>query len=314
MDTAAAVYRNQGRTPEELAGLLNVNTEELLEALQTLSLCGLPPYGPGDLFDTYIENGRVYIHHPYGLFDRPVRLSRTEGLALLVACRAAGSAVTREPAIESALKKVQNALRPDKADELKSVSERFNIAPETANLRPLLDTLRAASGHMKVQIEYFTPARGKLERRSVRPYGLIYNVEYWYLVGWCEKREEIRVFRVDRIRSAQRTGEKFSMPPDFDLDVFRTERMFKYIERPFKVRLRQTARRDGEKRQTTEQIEFNVDRLENFVGQVLKRAGVASVVEPPELRSLVRRAVSDTLKHYPESGLNGLEVSERFPV
>jgi len=114
IEIANAAYLNQGRTPDELAELLNVSKAELIAAIETLSLCGLPPYGPGDLFDAYIEDdGKVYIHHAYGLFDRPVRLDRAEALSLLVAGRATGSGASRNPDIDSALRKVRDAMSPE---------------------------------------------------------------------------------------------------------------------------------------------------------------------------------------------------------
>jgi len=237
IEIANAAYLNQGRTQDELAALLNVSKAELIAAIATLSLCGLPPYGPGDLFDAYIEDdGKVYIHHAYGLFDRPVRLDRAEGIALLVAGRAmrgaAGRDASRNPDLDSALRKVRDAMAPGEARGIERISEQLDISPETGNLRALLETLKAAAGREKVIIEYFTPARREVSRRTVRPYGLIYDVDRWYLVGWCEMRRGQLVFRVDRIKSARPTGERFEMPAEFDLAKFRREEMFRHIERP----------------------------------------------------------------------------------
>ncbi|MBP2706565.1 WYL domain-containing protein [Microbispora sp. RL4-1S] len=35
---------------------------------------------------------------------------------------------------------------------------------------------------------------------------------HWYLVAWCRLREDVRVFRLDRISSAVPTGERFPEP------------------------------------------------------------------------------------------------------
>ncbi|MFA6450792.1 MAG: WYL domain-containing protein [bacterium] len=292
---ANAVYLNQGRTPDELAVLLKVDKAELLAALETLSLCGLPPYGPGDLFDTYIEEGKVYIHHANGLFERPVRLDRAEALALLVAGRASGRGVSRNADLDSAMRKVHDAIAPGEEAGIERISEQLDISPETGNLRPLLETLKAAAGREKVAIEYFTPARRETARRTVRPYGLIYDVERWYLVGWCESRRGLRVFRVDRIKSARPAGERFEMPAGFDLTKFRREEMFRFIERPHKVCVSYKA--TSTEAAPTE-TEFNTDSLESVVATVLGYAGQAAAVSPPELRRLVRAAAKDALKLY----------------
>lgn len=311
IDTANVIFRNQGRTPAELAKLLDVNEKELNRALETLSLCGLPPYGPGDLFDTYIDGGRVYIQHPYGLFERPVQFSPAEGMALLVAGRAAGAA---DAALASALAKIRDALKPEKARELEKLSRRMDLTPETGSIRPTLELLnRAAGAHRKVEIEYFTAGRGKMSRRVVHPYGLVYNVDRWFLVGWCEARRELRVFRADRIKSARETGGRFEPPADFDLAEFRREK--RYIDRPHKARIRfggvaaewaaerwpgraKTAK-DG-----TADVEFSVDRLENFVPTVLSFGDSASVVSPPELRRFVGESAAGALRLYERKDLS----------
>ena len=306
IDIANVIFRNQGRTVSELAGLLDVGEQEFLEALETLSLCGLPPYGPGDLFDTYIEDGRVHIQHPYGLFDRPVQLSGAEGMALLVAGRAAGS---DDPGLASALGKIRAALRPEKAREIARLSEQVDLTPETGNIRPALDLLKKASGTRKVEIEYFTASRAEMSRRVVRPYGLIYYVDRWLLVGYCESRRELRVFRADRIRNARETGERFDMPADFDLAEFRREKLFRYIERPHRVRIRFGADLAGRARERwpdraknnpdgSADVEFRVDRLESFVPTVLSFGDSASVVHPPEFRTLVEEEARSALRKY----------------
>ncbi len=51
---------------------------------------------------------------------------------------------------------------------------------------------------------------GQESRRTVEPHLLIYKQNIWYLYAWCRKREDFRLFRVGRIRSARRTGEIFA--------------------------------------------------------------------------------------------------------
>lgn len=49
------------------------------------------------------------------------------------------------------------------------------------------------------------------------PYLLhIYRGTNPYVIGWCHKRQEIRWFRVDRIRSLQRLDASFERKPDFN--------------------------------------------------------------------------------------------------
>jgi predicted DNA-binding transcriptional regulator YafY len=55
--------------------------------------------------------------------------------------------------------------------------------------------------------------------RTVRPYGLIFTRGHWFLVAFCQMREDIRVFRVDRISDLRVLPEEKSViPDDFSLD------------------------------------------------------------------------------------------------
>jgi predicted DNA-binding transcriptional regulator YafY len=53
----------------------------------------------------------------------------------------------------------------------------------------------------------------------VRPLGLWFWGKVWTLVGWCELREDFRMFRVDRI-GAMALGEHFPVEKDKTLAAF----------------------------------------------------------------------------------------------
>jgi len=52
--------------------------------------------------------------------------------------------------------------------------------------------------------------------RRVRPYQLLFDTGLWYLYGYAEERNEIRVFSINRMKNIALTGECFSLPQDFD--------------------------------------------------------------------------------------------------
>ena len=58
---------------------------------------------------------------------------------------------------------------------------------------------------------------GDISQRAINPYRVVYRNAWWYVVGFCNLRGDIRVFRLDRIRSAEMTTIPFPPPPaDFD--------------------------------------------------------------------------------------------------
>jgi predicted DNA-binding transcriptional regulator YafY len=52
--------------------------------------------------------------------------------------------------------------------------------------------------------------------RRVRPYQLLFDNGVWYLYGYAEEREAVRMFSLPRMRNAAAASETFTLPQDFD--------------------------------------------------------------------------------------------------
>ena len=83
----------------------------------------------------------------------------------------------------------------------------------------------AISKQKTIVFSYFAISRGEERTRTVDPYGLYYSESHWYLVGHDHDREEIRNFRVSRIRGDMRFHTRkerdFRRPGDFDPATYR---------------------------------------------------------------------------------------------
>ena len=55
----------------------------------------------------------------------------------------------------------------------------------------------------RLQISYYTRSRDQTTQRAVSPQRLLHYRENWYLLAWCHKAEELRLFAVDAIRHAE---------------------------------------------------------------------------------------------------------------
>lgn len=87
----------------------------------------------------------------------------------------------------------------------------------------------AINGHKKVSFQYFTYNVRKEQKLKYdgftyvfSPYKLIWNGDYYYVVGYSEKHEGIGSFRVDRIVRCPKILEADAEQPpkDFDLNMF----------------------------------------------------------------------------------------------
>jgi predicted DNA-binding transcriptional regulator YafY len=73
----------------------------------------------------------------------------------------------------------------------------------------------AAARGQSVSLRYRSE-RGEETERVVDPYGVVAAMRSWYLVGYCQLRQGLRLFRLDRIQHAAPGEERFAPPADFD--------------------------------------------------------------------------------------------------
>jgi proteasome accessory factor BC len=101
------------------------------------------------------------------------------------------------------------------------------LDPEySAELAGRLGKLEAAiSKQRTVKFNYWSIARDEESERTLNPYALFQDNGAWYVVGHDLDRDDMRTFRVSRIRGdirfATRRERDFRLPAEFDIDVYR---------------------------------------------------------------------------------------------
>ena len=185
----------EGPTVEEVCARFSITESDLAEDLELLFLCGVPPYGPDDLIEADISEGRVWIRLAE-YFSAPLRLTPAEGLALVAAGTGLLAAPGTDPEgpLARALAKVAASL---------GVDPDATIDVELGDVAvPVLDSLRAADRvHHRVTFDYYSFGRDEWTRRHVDPYRVFSSSGQWYVFGHCHTAGATRLFRLDRIRA-----------------------------------------------------------------------------------------------------------------
>jgi proteasome accessory factor C len=193
------ILEHPGVTVAELAERFEVDATELERDLELLPMCGLPPYTADRLIDVYVgDDGAVSIRLAE-YFERPLRLTPAEGVALVAAARAllAVPGSDRSGPLATALAKLEEA-----------VGSTGGLAVQV-DAADHLDRLReaAASGD-QIEIEYYSSARDEMTTRVVDPIRVFHALGAWYLGAWCHRAQGERLFRIDRVRAVRPTGER----------------------------------------------------------------------------------------------------------
>lgn len=71
-----------------------------------------------------------------------------------------------------------------------------------------LELIKSAIGsHEKISFMYYSPER--TEERTIEPYRLVFQWASWYAWGYCEKRNDYRMFKLTRMTGLRSAGESF---------------------------------------------------------------------------------------------------------
>jgi proteasome accessory factor C len=200
------VLAHPGVTVAELAERFEVPEAELERDLELLPLCGLPPYTADRLIDVWLVDGTVEIRLAE-YFERPLRLTPGEGLAILAAGRALLSVPgsdARGP-LATALDKLEDALGAP-----------GRLAVDVGGGDHLAELQDALGAGEQVEIDYYSLNRDEMTTRVVDPWRVFHAFGAWYLAAWCHRAEAERLFRVDRVRAVRPTGRPVDHSPAQD--------------------------------------------------------------------------------------------------
>ena len=204
--------KHPGVSVDELSTKFGVKKSDLVEDLNLLFMCGLPGYGPGDLIDVDFDSGHVYVRMA-DYFAAPLKLAPVEALALYAGGAAMASVPDMEEAdaLHRALDKLGKALGADDEDRPR-VDVRFEETP-SGQLAAIKEALARGK---RLRIEYFSVSSNELSRREVDPWSLYAALGRWYLIGRDHLSSEERMFRVDRVKSAEVLDVEGDIPEGFD--------------------------------------------------------------------------------------------------
>jgi predicted DNA-binding transcriptional regulator YafY len=161
----------------------------------------------------------------------------------------------------------------------------------------------AISKQRTVRFDYWSISRDEVSGRALNPYALLPDNGLWYVVGYDLDREDIRTFRVSRIRGeikfATRRERDFRIPTDFDIEQFRGRPPWQVGDIAGEARIevhRDTAWWVQRAYGSTGRLEDGVfvteySSLSQLASWVLRQDGRAVPLEPEELRREVASAL-----------------------
>ena len=201
----------------DVAARIGTTAEVLQRDLYSLVTRYDAPAGFVDGVQLYVEPDRVSAVSNHLM--RPMRLTVPElcalelGLAVLRAHRPPDEYA----ALDRARERLRAVITRLPADSIPdglygaSLGEHGN----TAHLAVVKEGLQQ---QRKVRLVYRRSGSATPGERILCPYALVASNGMLYIVGYCEREQEIRVFRMDRVEDATLLGERFERPSTFSVD------------------------------------------------------------------------------------------------
>lgn len=161
---------------------------------------------------------------------------------------------------------------------------------------------KAVQEQRQIRLRYHSLHRDEISERQVDPYYILHKNGAWYFIGHCHRRQEPRIFALNRVLTVELLESGFSIPADFDKekylgDSFNIMRETKKYHVKLKFSPYQSRWITERKWHKTQQLttlpdesvllELDVTGLADLRRWVLQYGSEVEVLAPPELRQAI---------------------------
>jgi len=181
-------------TAGELAAHFSVSTRTIYRDVDTLSLAGIPVY-------TEKGKGGGISLLPEFVLNKSI-LSEQEQQEILSALQGLSSVKTAET--DQVLRKLSTVFNKSAADWLEVDFSDWSFSNGSA----FQDFKTAILEHKLVEFDYYSSYGEKTSRR-VEPLQLWFKSKAWYVKGFCLTRQDVRTFKLTRVKNLRLTEEPF---------------------------------------------------------------------------------------------------------
>ena len=192
---------------QDIADRFSISLRTVYRDVRALEQAGVPVLGEAGTGYKLMEGYRL----------PPVMFTQEEASALLTADKLVQSktdaGISRQ--YTSALDKIRAVLRHSEKDHVAEIDARIAVMNHPAFAQPpselhLQSLLKAISTSSVVGMRYTSIEKNESTTRKVEPVGIFHMGNHWYLVAFCQMRNDYRNFRTDRISDLHLTSEAMS--------------------------------------------------------------------------------------------------------
>ena len=288
LDLVPFLLSHQGISLTDLAEHFNIDTEAMLDDLNTLWMCGLPGYTPLELIDLAFDSGYVTIRNA-----APLAYIRTMSSSEIVAL-ALGLDLLREDSLQ---------LGPEQRDRIDALSKKLreqigaNISiasSPTTTHRSVVTT--SIARRIPINLTYYSTNSDEESTRTVTVYDFFRENEVEYFQGYCHTSRGMRTFRVDRIVSVA-LSESVEVVPEAKAEKTDSVRVGATVRSLDRASAEAFGLAFSDLR-LGESVTLEAFSQEWLIRSIFAGAGSLVIEEPQEIRLLFRQSIDATMALY----------------
>lgn len=290
-------------TAPELAEHFEVSRRTINRDIEDLCKAGIP------IQTTQGVGGGISIMSGYRM-DRTILTSRD--MQMILAGLRSLDSVSGSSYYSQLMEKIQAG-----SSELVSGKESVLIDLSSwykATLAPKISMIQDAieSRHL-IKFKYFAPSGESV--RTIEPYYVVFKWTSWYVYGWCLKRKDYRLFKLNRMDKVELTNKEFecrNVPlPDMSAELLypRNIKVKALFDADMKWRLVEefgmkcySERKDGKLL-----FEEYYSDMDNLVSWMLTFGDKVEVLEPEEVRERFKAMADNMIKVYGRKKKSGTD-------
>ena len=212
-------------TSREIAERFEVSIRTIYRDIQTLRLAGVPI--------TEEEGKGYFLVEGYRL--PPVMFTTEEARALVTTSKILNYHTEDSLKLnyESALLKIKAVLSTKEKEKIDFLNSRIGIHEPWAPKSMYLDKIQySITESEKVKIKYQKEKEEQVSERAIHPYAVYFSGTVWSVIAFCELRQEIREFRLDRIKDFKLLQTHFTPNKVFRIEKYLEERSKRLFSNP----------------------------------------------------------------------------------
>lgn len=282
-------------TAKDLANRFEVSTRTIYRDIESLSLSGIPVYMSKG------KGGGISLLEEYSI--NKTILSDSDKHSLIVALKTLEA--TKYPEISSVINKISFMLNEEDLSNWVEID--FSRWGSDFNENDKFSKIKISILNNKIiKFSYINSFANK-STRIVEPMKLIYKGQAWYLYGFCRLKQNVRIFRITRIKNLILTKESFIKRKVEDTDFKNVDKLIENmidLKLQFKKEALYRIFDDFDQNLINDNgdgtYEVNIKLPENewLYGYILSFGYYVKVIEPIHVKDIILQKMKKTINLY----------------